>query len=196
MMMNRYGFFEKVPQEHLEDLPYQSFSGKIHLIDSPEKAEKAFIALSKYDLLGFDTETRPTFKKGRINKTALIQLATSNEAFLFRLNCIGFPDGLIKILEDESVIKVGVAIKDDIKCLGKLKRYRPAGFVELQDFVKQFEIIDNGLKKLTANILGFKISKRQQTSNWEAQVLSRPQQEYAATDAWVCWEIYHHLSSL
>jgi ribonuclease D len=147
-------------------------------------------------VLGFDTETKPAFKKGVVNEVCLLQLGDSENIFLFRLNLIGFPKELVKLLADKNIIKTGVALRDDIATLKRLKLFEPGGFVDLQEYVKSFGIEDNGLKKLAANILGFQISKRQQTSNWEADQLTEAQIEYAATDAWVCYEIYYALNKI
>jgi len=140
--------------------------------------------------LGFDTETKPSFKKGKLNSTALIQLATSDKAFLFRLNKIGFPDELAEILANDNVIKVGVALRDDLKDLKKINSFEPSGFIDLQDTAKELNIKNISLKKLTAIILNFRISKSQRVSNWEQEILSPGQLKYAATDAWVCYELY------
>jgi ribonuclease D len=121
-------------------------------------------------------------------------LSTTNHAVLIRTNKVKIPNFIIDILENENIIKVGVAIKDDINALNKLNPFLPGGFIDLQHFVKQFGIEDNGLKKLVANIMGFRISKKSQTSNWEQEVLTREQLEYAATDAWVCRQIYEILT--
>jgi ribonuclease D len=144
-------------------------------------------------MLGFDTETRPTFKKGRKNSVSLIQLSSGDLAFLFRINRIGIPDELADLLSDPSVIKAGVAVHDDIKFLKGVRKFTPDGFIDLQNFVKDFGIQSSGLKKLAAIILGFRISKRQQVTNWEAEQLTEAQQIYAATDAWVCHQIYKKL---
>jgi ribonuclease D len=181
-------------REEIELLPRRKFEGHIYYIDSIEAFEKFFPLLKDTPILGFDTETKPAFKKGVVNEVSLLQLGNSENIFLFRLNHIGFPKELIKILADEKIIKAGVAIRDDIVTLKRLHNFQPAGFIDLQTFVKDFGIEDNGLKKLAANILGFQISKRQQTSNWEAERLSEAQIEYAATDAWVCHEIYNALN--
>ena len=146
-------------------------------------------------LLGFDTETRPTFKKGRKNKVSLIQLSSGTIACLFRINKMGFPDKLVDLLADPSVIKAGVAVHDDIRFLKGVKKFEPSGFVDLQTFVKDFGIQSSGLKKLVAIILGFRISKRQQVTDWEAEQLTEAQQIYAATDAWVCYQIYKKLTN-
>lgn len=154
---------------------------------------KVFPRLLGSGVLGFDTETKPNFKKGKKNKVSLIQLADSKLACLFRINRIGLPDELLRLLSDPAVIKAGVAIHDDVRFLKSVKKFNPEGFIDLQPFVRDFGIKCAGLKKLTAIILGFRISKRQQVTDWEAEELSEAQQVYAATDAWVCYEIYRKL---
>lgn len=177
-----------------------SFPGTINLIEHPEDFEKIKSLLLREKVFGFDTETKPTFKKGRYHQVALLQLSTCDQAFLFRLNKVHLPDFVIEIFENKDITKVGVAIKDDLNSLNKLAPFNPDGFIDLQKFVKQFGIEDNGLKKLVANVLGFRISKKSQTSNWEQQDLTHEQLEYAATDAWACHQIYevlinHNLSA-
>ncbi len=194
-MINNKPFLSKISVEEINLLPKKKFQGNIFVIEKFNQLDYFKERLAKYNVLGFDTETRPTFKKGRTNKVALIQLATSEDAFLIRLNKIGLPKTLVNIFEDSRIMKVGVAIKDDVNSLLNLKNFRPAGFIELQDYVKEFNIQDNGLKKLAANVLGFRISKRQQTSNWEKDLLDEDQIYYAATDAWVCYEIYKKLQN-
>ena len=151
--------------------------------------------LSREKVLGFDTETKPSFRKGVKNKVSLIQLSTDNLACLFRINKLGFPDELADILANPEIIKTGVALHDDIRFLKKLKQFIPDGFIDLQDYVKGFGIESSGLKKLTAIVLGFRISKRQQVTDWEADELTDAQKIYAATDAWVCREIYMKLNN-
>lgn len=191
--MHNRSFKEKISREEMADLPRRKFTGEIFYIDSMEAYESFFPEFRHNGLLGFDTETRPSFKKGVVHEVSLLQLSTDEQACLFRLNHIGIPKEVLGLLADERIIKAGVAIHDDLAGLRKLKHFNPAGFIELQDFVKEFGIEDNGLKKLSANILGFQISKRQQTSNWEQEQLTTPQIEYAATDAWVCYEIFTRL---
>ena len=186
-------YFRIVEDEYLKSLPTGSFRGKILVIDNPGLFKEAGKLLANESILGFDTETRPSFKKGRYHRVALLQLATVDMAFLFRLNKVQLPGSVIKILENPAVTKVGVALKDDLNGLQKIMPFKPDGFVDLQQYVKQFGIEDNGLKKLVANILGFRISKRFQTSNWEQEVLSPEQLGYAATDAWACLQIYNTL---
>jgi ribonuclease D len=192
-MMNNNNFFNLVEDEFVKSLPVMSFPGIINVIDDPAGFDAIKHALKNEKLLGFDTETKPTFKKGRYHQVALLQLSTSDQAFLFRLNKVHLPKFIIEVFEDKEIIKVGVALKDDLNALKKVIPFEPEGFIDLQPFVKQFGIEDNGLKKLVANVLGFRISKKSQTSNWEQEELSREQLEYAATDAWVCRQIYEVL---
>lgn len=189
-------FKEKIEKEEINALPTRKYEGEILLISSPEEIKVYCDEISEHAVIGFDTETKPSFKKGRSNTVALLQLATNQRAYIFQLKKTGLPVCLQKLLSDPEVLKVGVAIRDDICSLQKIAPYTPNGFVELQQMVKEYGIEDNGLKKLVANILGFKISKRQQTSNWEADPLSIAQIEYAATDAWVCLEIYQQLTAI
>lgn len=195
-MKNEINFKSKLTREEISILPREKFNGEIIYINSLDTFHEVVPILYKNDVFGFDTETKPAFKKGEKNSVSLLQLSTTEQAFLFRLNQIGLPEELANLLSDTNIIKVGVAIHDDLKALKELQHFQPEGFIELQDYVKNFDIEDCGLKKLTANILGFQISKRQQTSNWELKVLSQAQIEYAATDAWVCYEIFMKLQRI
>ncbi|WP_299578123.1 3'-5' exonuclease [uncultured Sunxiuqinia sp.] len=186
-------FIESITKEALAELPLHAFDGKIVLVDSQEQLEKAIAYLRDQDVLGFDTETKPSFKRGQVHQVALLQLSTSDKAFIFRINKIGLPNALKDILADEQIAKVGVAIRDDIKALQKINRFTPQGFIELQDEVKGYGIQDFSLKKITGIVLGFRISKSQRLSNWEADELTEAQLSYAATDAWVACEIFNSL---
>uniref|UniRef100_UPI003217F114 3'-5' exonuclease n=1 Tax=uncultured Draconibacterium sp. TaxID=1573823 RepID=UPI003217F114 len=183
-------FKESISNEELTEMPLRKFEGEIILVDSPEKVRMAVRELAGQPIIGFDTETKPSFKKGVVNKVALLQLSTKNRAFLLRTNRIGLPHEIVDILADENVIKPGVAIRDDIKGLQEFRKFKPAGFVELQDEAKEIGIQNFSLKKLTAIACGFRISKGQQLTNWEADTLSEAQQRYAATDAWASLEIF------
>ncbi len=187
-------FKESISNEELTEMPLKKFEGEIVLVDSHKKLKQAIAELSLHSIIGFDTETKPSFKKGVINKVALLQLSTKNRAFLFRINRIGLPKEIVEILANEKVIKPGVAIRDDIKGLQAFRKFKPGGFVELQDEAKEMGIQNFSLKKLTAIVCGFRISKGQQLTNWEAEVLTPPQQNYAATDAWAALEIYENFS--
>lgn len=185
---------ESIDKEELMELPLIQFEGEISLVESKEDYLESIEYLSRQSLLGFDTETKPAFKKGVYNEVALLQLATEDRAFLFRLNKIGLGNSLKRILENPEIKKIGVAIRDDIKGLQKLNNFTPGGFVELQDRVKDYGIQDFSLKKISAIVLGQRISKSQRVTNWEAPDLTEAQQIYAATDAWVSHRIYQSLN--
>jgi ribonuclease D len=193
VMVNK-NYRENITAEELALCELSWFRGEIVLVDNLKTYYEVFPRLLGSDLLGFDTETRPTFKKGRKNTVSLIQISTGNLACLFRINKIGFPDELIRLLSNPSVIKAGVAVHDDIRFLKSVKKFSPEGFVDLQNFVRDYGIQSSGLKKLAAIVLGFRISKRQQVTDWEAEQLTEAQQIYAATDAWVCHQIYKKLT--
>jgi ribonuclease D len=194
MTNNKYQ--ETITVEEIQDYDLSWFKGEIVIVDNPDIFRKVMPRLLNERVLGFDTESRPSFKKGHRNKVSLIQLATGDLACLFRINKIGIPDELVKILADPDVIKAGVAVHDDLRFLKGVKKFNPGGFIDLQGFVKDFGIQSSGLKKLTAIVLGFRISKRQQVTDWNAEMLTEAQQVYAATDAWVCREIYNKLTSI
>jgi ribonuclease D len=183
-------FKESITKEELVDLPLKWFEGEIIIVETKDTLRKAIQVLSKQAVIGFDTETKPAFKKGVFNKVALLQLSTENQAFLIRLNKIGLSKKLCDILANPEIIKTGVAIRDDIKGLQDLRKFQPGGFVELQDSAKDLGILNFSLKKLTAITCGFRISKGAQLSNWEADEFTEKQKIYAATDAWTGLKIY------
>lgn len=187
----------KITNDEIIKLPLYSFEGEVIIVDDFEKLDQAISCLKNETILGFDTETKPCFTKGRanLNKVALLQLSTSDKAFLFRLNKIGLPNELRDILADAKICKIGVAIRDDIKELRQLNDFRANNFIDLSTYVNQFDIEDNGLRKLVAIVLNVRISKSQQLSNWESTELTEPQQRYAATDAWACYEIFCRLKN-
>ncbi len=186
-------FQKTITKEAVNKMPLEAFEGEIVLVEDYNSLTDAVEYLKKHTVIGFDTETRPSFKKGKVNDVALLQLSTNSRAFLFRINKIGLPEEVIEILKDENILKVGVAIKDDVVGLQKITDFDANGFVELQKYVLKFGIRCFSLKKLSAIVLGFRISKRQQVSNWEANELSEGQLRYAATDAWVSLEIFQRL---
>ena len=191
--MEKIKYSANITSEEIAACKLSWFKGEIVVVEDFETFKSVLPRLRNSKLLGFDTETRPAFKKGRKNKVSLVQLAVHDFAVLIRINKIGIPDELISLLSDSSVIKSGVALHDDLRFLSSVRKFIPAGFVDLQSFVKKFGIESSGLKKLTAIVLGFRISKGQQTTNWEAEQLTEAQRVYAATDAWVCYEIYSKL---
>ena len=186
-------FKSKITKEEVNALPLDAFKGNIHIIDNRKQLKTIIPKLKKHKILGFDTETRPVFQKNVFRKVALLQLATDKEAYLFRLNKIGLSGELAALLSDPNIIKTGVALHDDLKELRMRREFEPYGFVELQTYVSKFGIEDAGLRKLAANILGFRISKAEQLSNWERTILNTKQKIYAATDAWVGYLIYSRL---
>lgn len=189
-------YAEKILPEELMTLPVKSFEGTIEVVDTLSDIGRICELLKECKMLGFDTESRPMFKKGMKNRTALLQFSANGIAYLFRLNHIGLPDEICGILSNPEIIKVGAAIKDDINILQKIKSFVPAGFIDIHDVVKDYEIEDRSIKKLAGIVLGIRISKQQQLSNWEVETLSNAQQLYAATDAWVCSEIYKRLKGI
>ncbi|HEY5510196.1 MAG TPA: 3'-5' exonuclease [Prolixibacteraceae bacterium] len=194
MSENNKEFKKSITDEELAELPLTFFEGKIHLIEKVEQLTDAVSYLKSQPILGFDTETRPSFKKGQNHQVALLQLSTADQAFLIRTNLIGLSPGLIKVLASPSILKIGAAIRDDIKILQKVAPFKPGGFVELQELVKLYGIENFSLKKLAAIVSGVRISKSQRLTNWEAPVLTEQQQIYAATDAWIAYVIYTGLT--
>lgn len=188
-------FQEYITNQELDDLPLKVFEGEIVVVDQISKLRSAVNYLSKEKMIGFDTETKPSFKRGQVNQVALMQLATHKKAFLFRVNKIGLPESVKAILSNPEISKVGVAIHDDIKGLQRISRFTPAGFIELQQEVKDYGINDFSLKKIAGIVLGVRISKSQRLSNWESDELTEAQQCYAATDAWISFQILHSLST-
>jgi ribonuclease D len=185
-------FKESITPKELEALEFASFPGKITVIDSVgAEFNRAIAYLRSQKVIGFDTETRPTFTPSQPRyDVSLLQLSGPDKAYLFRVNKIGMHRRLCNLLASDKVIKVGAAIHDDIRGLQKLHDFKPAGFVDLQKIGCEWGIRDKAVKKMAAIILGFRISKTQQLSNWEAETLSESQCKYAATDAWVCREMY------
>lgn len=184
-----------ISPEEIGELSLAAFPGEITVIDA---ADSHFFAAVRYlrrqRVIGFDTETRPTFSPEQHSSgTAILQLSGKEKAFLFRVQKLGLPKQILSILASSSIIKVGAATRDDVKGLQKVLGFTPRGFVDLQSMVWEYGIKDKSVKKMAAIILGVKISKAQQLSNWEAEHLSESQMKYAATDAWICREMYMKL---
>lgn len=183
-------FAATVTNEEINQLPVVHFTGKVIVVDSAQKMEQAEQALKNAQIIGFDTETRPAFQKGLMYKMSLLQLSTEDTAILFRLHLVELSPAIVDILQSDKVLKIGAAIRDDIKGLQKIKKHKPAGFVDLQSIVGKWGIEGVSVKKMAAIVLGVKVSKAQRLSNWEAGQLTSAQIDYAAIDAWVCREIY------
>ncbi len=180
----------EITKEQLTEYPIKSFGGPIFLIDKEEQLSGLGNYFKNERILGIDTETRPAFKKGTSYKVALLQIATSKHVLLLRLNHMKLPLLISDIFEDKSIIKAGIGLTDDIRALHKIAGFHAEGFIDLNTVAQQKGFVSIGAKKLSALVLGFRISKRLQLSNWEAQELTDAQQLYAATDAWVAREIY------
>jgi len=185
----------EISKAEVNDFPLWSYEGKVVVVNDEKMIDAAVSNLSKAQRIGIDTETKPRFSKGKPNRTALLQLAIPGVVYLFRLNKIGLPHGLAQILEDPNILKIGIATRDDKKELNRDFGCQPQNVLDLNQYVKTLGFISIGARKLTALILGKRISKSQQTSNWEKDKLSHRQILYAATDAWICLEIYQTLQS-
>ena len=185
-----------IDKEELKDMPKAIFPGQIHVVQTPLEAEKAVAYLKTCPLLGIDSETRPSFTKGQSHKVALLQISSEEHCFLFRLNLTGLTLPVIMLLENPNVIKVGLSLRDDFMMLHKRAPFEQHSCIELQEYVRTFGIQDKSLQKIYAILFAEKISKSQRLSNWEAEVLTQPQQQYAATDAWACINIYNRLQEL
>ena len=191
--MNNH-FAESITNDDIRDLPLLGFEGEIIVVEDENSFFEAIQMLKNESILGFDTETKPTFRKGEYNPTAMIQLSTMEQAILFRLNKVGYRKPLVDLMADANVLKLGISIDDDIKALRKLRNFNPSGFTDLNTLAKEMGVKHIGVKKLTAIFLEYRISKGQQTSNWENETLTKAQEKYAATDAWICLKIYHELN--
>lgn len=186
-------FQNEITKEEVAELDLIQYEGPIALIQTEEDFRKEFRAISSEPILGFDTETRPSFKKGKMYPTSLIQLSSPDHAWLIRVSRMGYPAELLQLLSSDKVVKVGTGLNDDIRRMRSDFMFEPGGFLDLQHYVEAFKIGEKGLKKMSAIVLGYRISKAQQVSNWDADVLTEAQLRYAATDAWICLEIYNEL---
>lgn len=182
-----------ITADEINSLPLRTFEGKTSVISSPEQLGKLIREIESHDVVGFDTETRPSFKKGQVFQVSLLQLAIPNKVFLIRLNHTGVTSELAALFANPRIVKAGVGIRDDLKALQKLRPFEPANCYDLSTLAKEAGLQVESAKKLTALLLGFRISKSAQTSNWEVPTFTQKQIEYAATDAWVCLELFHKL---
>ena len=177
----------------ISTMPTVTFEGRIITIDTPQAVDQAIMALSNEAYVGIDTETRPSFRKGVQHDVSLIQLSTPDTCFLIRLNRTGMPDSLVKFLENKQIAKIGLSLHDDYQGLCKRRKFKAGNFIDLQKEVGQYGIEEMSLQKIFAIIFGQRISKSQQLTNWENDVLTDKQKIYAATDAWACLKIYNEL---
>lgn len=191
-MMTQYT--HTITKEEISLLEIEEFSGRIIVIDTEKDTDKAVSYLSGFGAVGFDTETRPSFKKGTRYKISLMQISTDEACFLFRLNRIGIPQSLEDFLVNDKILKIGLSLRDDFGAMRKRTDIKPPNFLDLQNYVGQFGIEDASLQKIYAILFDKKISKGQRLSNWEADVLTEQQKKYAALDAWACLKIYNQLN--
>lgn len=185
-----------ISAEEINLLPLKAYTGKVHVVTEEKNLKKVAAELSRYKVIGFDTETRPSFKKGQSYKVALLQLAVPDKVYLIRTHHTGLSKDITALFQDPEITKAGVAIRDDIKALQGITPFVPVSFVELASMARAVGLQVESVKKLAALLLGFRISKSAQTSNWEAPTLTEKQIEYAATDAWVCLQLYSKLQKL
>ncbi|MFI3280348.1 MAG: 3'-5' exonuclease [Rikenellaceae bacterium] len=186
----------KISNEESAKLPPLEFEGEIIVVDKAEQIEAACMDIARYPIIGFDTETRPSFKAGVSYKVALLQLSTPLKCYLFRLNKIPLERAILSILERKDIIKLGADVLGDIRSLRKLRNFKENGFIDLQKIVEEYGIGEKSLRKMSALVLGYRISKAQRLSNWEAATFTPQQMKYAATDAWACIEIYNKLMKM
>ena len=190
------GTWPRVTKEQINSRPIRKYQGRIHLIRSSEDIEDAARELKKETLLGFDTETRPTFRVGESYPPALLQLAGEQAVYVFQLRYCGLPKSLRGLLANPKIIKAGVGLDRDVRELKKLAPHKVAGFVDVGELARQAGCRNHGIRGLATLLLGFRVSKNCQRSNWGQRTLTRAQIEYAATDAWVGRELYHKLQPL
>ena len=183
----------KITKEEVNQMPVVAFDGKITLVDDVSKVQAAIEELRRSEVVGVDTETKPSFTRGMHHKVSLVQISTTEHCFLFRLNKIPFPQELADYLADENIKKIGLALRDDFNGLIRQRHFKPANFVDLQSIVRNYGILELGLQKVFAVVFGRKISKAQRLTNWENAELTEQQQIYAATDAWASLLIYLQL---
>lgn len=189
-------FKTSITKEEIAELPIEEFNGQIEVVQTIEEAKKALGILKEQKLLGFDSETKPSFVKGKINNVCLIQLSTLSTCYLFRINMAEMLSDIIsEIMENENIMKIGLSLKDDFSGINKLQNFSPNNFIDLQKYVKQFGIADNSLSKIYAIVFNKKISKSQRLTNWEAETLTDRQMKYAALDAWAALVIYQQLKN-
>lgn len=193
MMKTIYNKFDKAK---ISTLPRVLFKGRIVVVLTERDADKAVRYLLSQPILGVDTETRPSFKKGQMHQVALLQVSSYDVCFLFRLNQLGLSPSVKRLLEDKQVPKIGLSLRDDLLSLHKLGDFNAGYFIDLQDHMREIGVEDLSLQKLYANFFSQKISKREQLTNWEADILQDKQKLYAATDAWSCIMLYEELQRL
>ena len=186
-------FIDKISNEQTALLPAVEFRGEIRIVEHERDIAAACKTLAEQPVSGFDTETRPSFRPGVTFRVSLLQLSTPTVCYLFRLNKIPLAKPILQLLEDRRILKIGADVAGDLRSLRQIRHFRDGGFVDLQGIAPEWGIGEKSLRKLSAIVLGRRVSKAQRLSNWEAATLTDKQQLYAATDAWVCTRIYEQL---
>lgn len=192
-MSTQNNYTDKISNEQTALLPAVEFHGEIRIVESEREIAAACKYLMEQPLIGFDTETRPSFRPGVMFRVSLLQLSSPERCYLFRLNRIPLAKPILQLLESKQVLKIGADVAGDLRSLRKIRHFRDGGFVDLQSIAPEWGIEEKSLRKLSAIVLGKRVSKAQRLSNWEAASLTGKQQLYAATDAWVCTRIYDRL---
>lgn len=187
-------FVKEISKEEVNQLPLLKYEGKVIVINTQLSLKSAIMEIREHKVVGIDTETRPAFVKGQFYHVSLVQIAVPGKVYLFRINLTGLSAEICELFADENIAKIGISIRDDIKALQKICFFTPGSFIDLNTIAQEMEIKNAGVRSLTAIFLESRISKNQQTSNWEKEVLTEQQIRYAATDAWVCLEIYNKLA--
>lgn len=187
-------FEKKITKLEINELPLFRYEGKVVIAATEKQIDKAIFEIEKYDLVGIDTESKPTFRKGEFNHVALVQIAVPEKVYLLRIHQVGITNTLKRFLSNDQITKIGIALDDDIIALNKKRSFEPKGFKDLNLIAPTLGIENIGARNLTALLLKTRISKNQQVSNWENPILTTPQVKYAATDAWICLEIYNKLN--
>ncbi len=193
MDSNDFKSLLKISSEIINELDPINFEGNITVISNKSDVPAIYNIIKKAKRIGFDTESRPSFKKGQEFPVSIIQMSLEDNAYIFKLKQLGFCDELKDILSDENIEKIGVGVKEDIRRLKKLGDFNPANFIDLAEIAKKKGLIQCGLKALTARYLGKKLVKSSQTTNWAKNSLTCVQLTYAATDAWVCLHLLEPL---
>jgi ribonuclease D len=189
-------FLSNISKEDINRLDLVHYAGKIQLVEDEKHFDSVFDQIHQHSFVGFDTETKPSFQKGEKNYVSLVQIAIPDHVYLLRIHKTGLKNELLSFLENENILKVGVAIRNDARELQQINHFKPAGFLELPDVTTKIGIEAKGLRSLAAIILKGRISKEAKITNWEAERLSDKQLTYAATDAWVCMQMYQRLIEL
>ena len=186
----------RMSAEEINAMPLCHYEGPVRLVRTAQELAEALTDIRRQEVLGFDTETRPTFRKGKVNDPSLVQIATETMVYLVQLAWLPLEESLCSVLADERILKAGVGIRDDMRELTRLHPFAPAGLVDLGSVARAHRLSTQGLRTLAANLFGLRISQGSQCSNWSLMELSQKQIDYAATDAWISRRIFLRMREL